>query len=236
MIYDCKGLDFTAIGRIVRDSGDITLTNVNGQRYIAAGASEKKVDVYGTAGNACGAYLNGAKIFVHGNAQDALGDTMNDGLIVVDGTSGDATGYAMRGGKIFVKGNGGYRIGIHMKAYKDKFPVIVVGGTVGSFLGEYQAGGIIIVLGIGNKATSCVGNFCGTGMHGGKILLRCDCPPDVPEQISVKKADEKDLLEICVYLDEFCRLFGYNRKDISGDFYILTPNTANPYKRLYTYS
>mgnify|MGYP002508793462 CR=1 FL=1 len=58
-------------------------------------------------------------------------------------------GYAMRGGKIFVKGNAGYRAGIHMKAYEEKKPVMVIGGTAGSFLGEYQAGGVIVVLGLG---------------------------------------------------------------------------------------
>mgnify|MGYP002508363490 CR=1 FL=1 len=44
--------------------------------------------------------------------------------------------------------NAGYRAGIHMKAYKDKVPVMVIGGTAGSFLGEYQAGGVIVVLGL----------------------------------------------------------------------------------------
>lgn len=34
-----------------------------------------------------------------------------------------------------------------MKAYQDKQPVIVIGGRAGSFLGEYQAGGTILVLG-----------------------------------------------------------------------------------------
>jgi glutamate synthase domain-containing protein 3 len=34
-----------------------------------------------------------------------------------------------------------------MKAYQDKIPILVIGGTAGSFLGEYQAGGLIIVLG-----------------------------------------------------------------------------------------
>ncbi len=95
-----------------------------------------------------GAYLDGCEIVVNGSAQDAIGDTMNDGLIVIHGNSGDAAGYSMRGGKIFIKGDAGYRAGIHMKAYKDKFPVLVIGGKAGSFLGEYQAGGIILVLGI----------------------------------------------------------------------------------------
>lgn len=35
----------------------------------------------------------------------------------------------------------------HMKEYKEKVPVLVIGGRTGSFLGEYQAGGIIVVLG-----------------------------------------------------------------------------------------
>lgn len=54
----------------------------------------------------------------------------------------------MRGGEIYVRGNAGYRAGIHMKAYRDKRPVMVIGGRTGSFLGEYQAGGYIIVLGL----------------------------------------------------------------------------------------
>lgn len=58
---------------------------------------------------------------------------MNSGKIYVHGSCGDATGYAMRGGRILIEGNSGYRTGIHMKAYKDKLPVIVIGGAAGSF-------------------------------------------------------------------------------------------------------
>ena len=38
-----------------------------------------------------------------------------------------------------------------MKAYKGKIPVMIIGGTAGSFLGEYQAGGLIVVLGLEAK-------------------------------------------------------------------------------------
>lgn len=86
---------------------------------------------------------------------------MNDGAIFVHGSSGDATGYAMRGGKIYVRGNAGYRAGIHMKAYREKQPVLIIGGEAGSFLGEYQAGGIIIVLGLGSGGRAPGGPFCG---------------------------------------------------------------------------
>ena len=33
----------------------------------------------------------------------------------------------------------GYRAGIHMKEYKEKRPLIVIGGSAGSFLGRDEA-------------------------------------------------------------------------------------------------
>ena len=108
----------------------------------------------------------------------------------------------MRGGAIYVEKDVGYRAGIHMKAYKDKLPVLVIGGRAGSFLGEYQAGGIIIVLGIGYENNAPVGYFCGTGMHGGKIYLRTkNLPKDLPGQIAVKKANTSDMLKINDYIN-----------------------------------
>lgn len=68
---------------------------------------------------------------------------MNEGDIIIHGNVGDACGYGMRGGRIFIEGDCGYRGGIHMKAYQEHFPVVVIGGKAGSFLGEYQAGGLI---------------------------------------------------------------------------------------------
>ena len=169
--------------RAAQDS-EITVENVIGQRYIGCGSTDRKITVHGTAGNGLGQYLNGSTIEVFGNAQEAVGDTMNAGEIVVHGNVGDACGYAMRGGKIYIKGDCGYRAGIHMKAYQQHFPVMVVGGKAGSFLGEYLAGGLILVLGIGQNGAYPVNNFCGTGMHGGKIVLRCDkAPTDLPRQL-----------------------------------------------------
>ena len=147
-----------------------------GQRYIGAGQSEGTIILNEVPGNALGAYLDGANIIVNCSAQDATGDTMNAGEITIHGSTGDAAGYAMRGGAIYVQGDAGYRAGIHMKEYKEKVPVLVIGGRTGSFLGEYQAGGIIIVLGIGSEDRQPVGNFCGTGMHGGRIYLRTRRP------------------------------------------------------------
>lgn len=231
-------MHFQELNRLVRESADseIIIDNCIGQRYIGSGLSGRKIIINGIPGNALGAYLDGADIEVFGNAQDAAGDTMNEGSIIIHGSSGDATGYAMRGGKIFVKANAGYRAGIHMKAFEEKIPRLVIGGCAGSFLGEYQAGGVIMVLGL-NKADDMpiVGNFCGTGMHGGKIYLRTnEIPQRLPAQVSVNKPDDEDMAEIKSLLEEYCTYFGGDSRKLLKDNYMkLLPNTKNPYKRLY---
>ena len=206
-----------------------------GQRYIGAGAEQGEIVLRQVPGNALGAYLNGATIQVYGNAQDATGDTMNDGTIVVHGSCGDATGYAMRGGSIYMEQDAGYRCGIHMKEYEEKKPVIVIGGRCGSFLGEYQAGGLFVVLGIGWEDRCPVGNFCGTGMHGGRIYLRTEhLPPDLPAQVVVRDAGEEDLRLLEPLLENFCAYFGREKSSLlASHYFVLTPNTKNPYKQLY---
>lgn len=229
-------LGFRALNEEVRDANeDVVIENCYGQQFIGCGASSINITINGTPGNALGAYLDGASIVVNGNAQDAVGDTMNDGKIIIHGNAGDALGYAMRGGKIFVKGDSGYRTGIHMKQYKDKKPVIVVGGKTGSFLGEYLAGGLIIVLGL--DTDSCpVGNFTGTGMHGGEIFIRTEkAPKDLPKQVILSKANDEDIARIKDVLLEYADIYGTNMDEILGKtFYRLTPNGKNPYKQLYT--
>lgn len=215
---------------------EITLTDVMGQRYIASGQSGKRLAIHGIPGNALGAYVDDCRVEVFGNAQDATGDTMNAGEIIIHGSSGDATGYAMRGGMILVEGNVGYRAGIHMKAYKDQVPVLVVGGEAGSFLGEYQAGGYVVVLGLNTTGRAPVGRFCAAGMHGGKIFLRTEAelPFDLPSQVSAHRADAKELEEIRPFVEKYAHAFGRNAAEIlRGTFQVLIPNTANPYKSLY---
>lgn len=205
-----------------------------GQRYIGAGAEQGEIVLRQVPGNALGAYLNGATIQVYGNAQDATGDTMNDGTIVVHGSCGDATGYAMRGGSIYMEQDAGYRCGIHMKEYEEKKPVIVIGGRCGSFLGEYQAGGLIIVLGR-NIKEPIVGNFCGTGMHGGRIFLRTDdLNFRLPKQVKVSDASPEDMAHVEKYIRQYAEYFHTDAEELlCSHYFVLTPNSANPYKQLY---
>ena len=236
MVISAKNLDYKALNNKLREiNGECEISDCIGQRFIAAGMCDKKIFINGIPGNALGAYLNGAEITVYGNAQDAVGDTMNNGKIVVHGNIGDATGYAMRGGKIFIKGDAGYRAGIHMKEYKDKKPIMVIGGKAGSFLGEYQAAGIIICLGLTDSENPIVSNFPCTGMHGGKMFLRGDCSNILfPENVSIKTATKEDLEEIKGIITEFCNEFELDKSEIfSVPFTVVTPDTKNPYKQMY---
>lgn len=233
---DASMLDFRQLNVAIRDcTGDAAVTGCSGQRFIGAGLERGKLILSGTPGNALGAYLNGASIEVCGNAQDAVGDTMNAGRIIVRGSIGDAAGYAMRGGELYVQGDAGYRAGIHMKAYGDKLPVMVIGGKAGSFLGEYQAGGVIVVLGLTESARPIVSNFPCTGMHGGKLFLRSDCKNILlPKQVIARPASHKDLDGIWTYLHTFCELFGGDCDElVRQPFTLITPNSSNPYKQLY---
>ncbi len=236
MLLDARNMDYAALNEAIRQADEeIEVVNCLGQRFIGTGSRNKNITIHGITGNALGAYLNGAEITVYGNAQDATGDTMNEGKIVIHGNIGDAAGYAMRGGRIFVKGNAGYRAGIHMKQYKDKVPVLVIGGRTGSFLGEYQAGGVIVVLGLHTDGKKIVHNFPCTGMHGGKLFLRGKCDDiEFPSQVTAKPAGSADLAEIQEYVAEFCKEFDCSSQEImNSPFTVVTPDSKNPYKQMY---
>ena len=197
---------------------------------------DKAITIEGVPGNALGAYLNGASITVCGNAQDAVGDTMNAGEIVVHGSIGDAAGYAMRGGRIFIRDSAGYRAGIHMKAYKDKIPLMVIGGAAGSFLGEYQAGGVIVVLGLHTDGRPTRRQF---PLHGHArrqaVPARRSCE-DIrfPGQVRVAPAGDEERAEVERYTAEFCKRFGLDESRVlDAPFTVVTPDSKNPYKQMY---
>ena len=162
MRIDVKNMHFKELNQKIKESSqyNIELYDLEGQRYIGTGLKNRKIDIHGVPGNSLGSFLDGAIIEVFSSAQDTIGDTMNDGMIIVHGSAGDAAGYAMRGGKIYIRESAGYRAGIHMKAYEDKQPLLIIGDSAGSFLGEYQAGGNIIVLGLEQGGEAPVGYFC----------------------------------------------------------------------------
>jgi glutamate synthase domain-containing protein 3 len=217
----------------------IELRNVYGQRYIGTDLNKPvEIEIFGTPGNDLGAFMDGPSIIVRGNAQDGCGNTMNNGEITIHGHAGDIIGLSARGGKIFVKEGVGYRAGIHMKEYGDKKPVLVIGDTAQDFLGEYMAGGILILLGLNlEPGENHRANYIGTGMHGGVIYLRGTVSDfQLGKEIGVAELDEQDSLNLEKYVGEFAAHFGYQTQDILKHKFIkLFPLYLRPYGRLYAY-
>ena len=220
-----------------RGAGKIELSNVYGQRYIGTDLKNKmKIDIYGTPGNDLAAFMDGPSIEVHGNAQDCTGNTMNDGQIVIHGRAGDITGYGMRGGKMFIRDDVGYRVGIHMKEYLNHKPYMVVGGTAEDFLGEYMAGGVLVVLGLTLKrGEQHKARFVGTGMHAGIIYVRGEIT-HLGKEVKVMDVTKTDLNHIRSLVTEYC---GYFNADfdaiVKGKFVKIVPYSHRPYGRIYAY-
>jgi glutamate synthase domain-containing protein 3 len=217
----------------------IILRNVHGQRYIGTDLNRPvEIEIFGTPGNDLGAFMNGPRIIVHGNAQDGCGNTMNEGEIVVHGHAGDIIGLSARGGKIFVREDVGYRAGIHMKEYRGRGPALVIGGTAQDFVGEYMAGGVLILLGLNLKeGENHKANFIGTGMHGGVIYLRGSIEEhQLGKEVGVAKLEEADLKVLKQLVGEFAAHFGYDAGEILKHKFIkLFPRWLRPYGRLYAY-
>ena len=232
---DCKNLGFAELNSLIREENEVELVNCAGQRFIGAGTENKRIVIKGVPGNGLASFMSGGEITVFGNVQDQVCDTMNDGKVIVHGLAGDASGYAMRGGEIYIEGKAGYRTGIHMKEYGDKKPVIVIGETSGSFLGEYQAGGIIIVLGLNTDGKPIVGNFPCTGMHGGIMVVRGGAEGIVfPRQVRVRPADDADMERVAPYIKSYCKYFGGDAAALLADNYtVISPDSSNPYKQMY---
>lgn len=242
---DADGLFYKDLNRLMRDilleqhPARITISNVYGQRYMGTNLRQQvRLEVFGTPGNDLGAFMDGPTIEVFGNAQDGCGNTMNSGEIIVHGNAGDITGFSARGGEIYVRGNVGYRVGIHMKEYQNMRPALVIGGTAQDFLGEYMAGGVLIVLGLGlSENERHKADFIGTGMHGGVIYIRGKVEDhQLGKEVSQLEVDENDMEVIKKYVWKFADHFDYNASKILDErFSKLLPLSLRPYGRLYAY-
>ncbi|MDH7601323.1 MAG: hypothetical protein QHI38_04165 [Armatimonadota bacterium] len=249
---DALGLSYSELNQRVRiavESGArrLVLRNVAGQRYIGTnlygcadrqGLSGLLLEIHGTPGNDLGAFLDGPTIVVYGNAMDGTGNTMTSGRIVIHGRAGDITGLSARGGEIFVRDSVGYRTGVHMKQYQGNRPVIVIGGTSQDFLGEYMAGGIIILLGLHLKANEphACNRLC-SGMHGGAVFVRGTLRHgSLGHGVSVQPLNADDRQLVAVYVSRYAELFGADADSImNASFTKLVPATGRPYKQLYAY-
>lgn len=240
-VIDAAKLDHTALNRAIRahitdGRQSIAVANVLGQRYIAAGLAAKvELELQGVPGNDLGVFMDGPQITVRSNVQDMTGNTMGNGRIVIHGASGDLLGYAMRGGEIFVRDDAGYRVGVHMKAYREFLPTLVIGGIGHDYLGEYLAGGIIIALNRNNEKIAA--HHIGTGMHGGIIYLRGAVEPwQLGREVGVLPLEAADTARLQNALTAFGRYFKISTQTIRvSDFVKYAPVSNRPYGNLYAY-
>ncbi|MFX1573751.1 MAG: hypothetical protein ACFFB0_13460 [Promethearchaeota archaeon] len=243
-------IDYRELNSMINDAvknncKNIVLNNVCGQRFIGAALQGNvEIIINGVPGNDLGIFMDGPKISVIGNCEDQTGNTMNEGTLIIYGDGGDVIGLSSRGGKIYVKGDVGYRVGIHMKEYKNQFPILIIGGTAKDFLGEYMAGGKIIVLGlkflpngtiIENQQPIC-GTELGTGIHRGVIYLRTDKNVEgwlgVGAQVSELLEEEQK--EIDFYIKDFCKTFNISLEIIrKKPFKAIKPISKRPFAMNY---
>lgn len=244
VVVDAEGMSYRELNLRLRElvsqgASHIRVQHVCGQRYIGTGLpGQVTIEVEGVPGSDLGAFMDGPRIMVRGNVQDGCGNTMSGGEIIVHGHAGDVVALSARGGKVFIRDGIGYRGAIHMKEYADKRPVLVVGQSAQDFLGEYMAGGIVILLGLNLAAGEghrC--RFLGSGMHGGVIYIRGPVEElSWGKEVGIVPLDDTDFTVIGTLVGEFATHFGYEAGAIlQGQFTKLLPCSVRPYGRIYAY-
>lgn len=243
------GLHYRELNSLVkreaaRGAGRIILEGVCGQRYIGSGVRRRvEIVVRGVPGNDLGAFMDGPRVVVHGNAQDGVGNTMSGGEVIIHGRAGDILAMGMRGGRIFVREGVGYRAAIHMKEYGNTRPVLVIGGGTQDFLGEYMAGGLVVVLRLQDGSLSNgrdefeKARHVGTGMHGGLIFVRGEVDDfQLGREALSAPADDDDLEVVRELVEEYARHFGGDPDLIMRSrFTKIYPRTHRPFGGLYAY-
>ncbi len=239
---DAKELHYTPLNQQIRKAvregaGKITVRNLMGQRFIADGLKgDVALDLHGVAGGDLGMFMSGPHITLYGNADHAPGNTMDAGSIVIHGSAGDAVAHSMRGGKIFVRDTIGYRGGIHMKQYLDKCPVLVLGDSARSFLGEYMAGGLILVLRQSPDSMDDERGI-GSGIHGGEIFIRGKIGDDCLG-VGTKKdfCTNEGITRIIPLIHEFAAKFGIDPDPLlKSEYTRISPASARPFANKYTW-
>jgi glutamate synthase domain-containing protein 3 len=124
-----------------------------------------------------------------------------------------------------------------MKEFRDMKPVLVIGSCAGSFLGEYMAGGTIVLLGLNLRhGEKLFGTHCASGMHGGKMFVRGSFPKEnLSPNIKITNLTQQDRKELEEYVRKYCRYFEADYDEImKKPFRKLVPETSRPYANLYT--
>lgn len=239
---DATGMHYTPLNKRIRQAAsegatEIVLNNVMGQRFIGDGLTGNvKITIHGVPGGDLGMFMKGPTIEVFGNADHAPGNTMDEGSIIIHGASGDATGHSMRGGSVYIRDDIGYRGGIHMKQYQDKRPCLVIGGSAKAFLGEYMAGGLVIMFRL-NDDDPYAEMGLASGIHGGEIFIRGTVEDwTLGIGSSAVDATSEDIARIIPIIREFSKHFNVDDSSLLNSRYTrIAPVSARPFAGKYTW-
>jgi glutamate synthase domain-containing protein 3 len=240
---DARNLHYTPLNQQIRKAvadgvKEIVIDNVLGQRFIADGlrGDDVTITINGVPGGDLAMFMSGPTVIVHGNADHAPGNTMDKGKVIIHGSAGDAVAHSMRGGRVYVRDNIGYRGGIHMKQYMQKRPIVVVGGAARAFLGEYMAGGLLLVLGLGG-IQPIAEQGVGSGIHGGEIFVRGPVD-ELFLGVGARQAPvtEDQMTTIRPIINDFAQIFGIDPAPLLAAKYTrIAAASARPFASKYTW-
>jgi len=174
------GLSMAAFLGKVYDLGwrRFILYRARGQRLISTAVmggcdtDDVEMDVYGSAGEYLGAFMQGGTIRMHGSAQNFCAMGMHHGNLYVYGNAGKVNGYASKGGKVFILGNvvdRGWANSVNDSRCQD-LEVFILGSAT-KYTGESLMGGHFFFGGMhfNSKGELCLNErpHMGTQMLGG---------------------------------------------------------------------
>jgi glutamate synthase domain-containing protein 2/FAD/FMN-containing dehydrogenase/ferredoxin/glutamate synthase domain-containing protein 1 len=154
------------------------LYKTRGQRLISTAVmgnsdtDDVEMDVYGSAGEYFGAFMQGGTIRLHGSAQNFCAMGMHHGFLYIYGNAGKVNGYASKGGRVFIMGNvvdRGWANSVNDSRCQD-LEVFILGSAT-KYTGESLMGGNFFFGGLhfNNKGELCFNErpHLGTKMLGG---------------------------------------------------------------------
>jgi glutamate synthase domain-containing protein 3 len=130
-----------------------------------------------------------------------------------------------------------------MKEYQDQRPIVVYGGKVKEFFGEYMAGGILVALGLKFEngkvkdvpPDEVVLGSVGSGIHGGAIYVRGVIEENkLGVAANIQPFSEDDIKVLTPILEEFCGYFKIPIDRIwTREFTKIAPSSSRPYGSYY---
>jgi glutamate synthase domain-containing protein 3 len=122
-----------------------------------------------------------------------------------------------------------------MKEFGAARPALIIGGTAKDYLGEYMAGGTIVVLGLATpEGVSPVGRNIGAGIHGGRIFVRGTVEEHQLGAGAIKaELDESDMAELKALLEDYQQTFATQVPTDPTGFIKIMPASSRPFSGHY---